>query len=72
MACKGLTLKQLPAQVATRLLRLPRDNRGYLDPGSGSYILQVAMAGLLGGVFAVKSYWTSIKTNLRAKFDKRK
>lgn len=72
MASKGLILKQLAAQVATRLLHLPWDNQGYLDLGSGSYILQVAMAGLLGGVFALKSYWTSIKTNLRAKFDKRK
>ncbi|HEX7556682.1 MAG TPA: hypothetical protein VF338_08660 [Leptolinea sp.] len=33
----------------------------YLDPGSGSFILQVLLAALLGGAFAIKTYWKSIK-----------
>jgi hypothetical protein len=33
----------------------------YLDPGSGSFILQVLVAALLGGGFAIKVYWKNIK-----------
>jgi hypothetical protein len=33
----------------------------YLDPGSGSFILQVLIAALLGGGFAIKAYWKNIK-----------
>jgi len=33
----------------------------YLDPGSGSFILQVIVAALLGGGFAIKAYWKKIK-----------
>lgn len=33
----------------------------YLDPSSGSFILQVVLAALLGGGFALKMYWKKIK-----------
>jgi hypothetical protein len=33
----------------------------YLDPGSGSFILQVLLATILGAAFAIKVYWTKIK-----------
>ncbi len=33
----------------------------YLDPGSGSFILQVLLAAILGGGFAIKAYWKKIK-----------
>jgi hypothetical protein len=29
----------------------------YLDPGSGSFILQILLAALLGGAYAIKVYW---------------
>lgn len=29
----------------------------YLDPGSGSFILQLVLAAILGGLFLVKSSW---------------
>ncbi len=32
----------------------------YLDPGSGSFILQLLLAALLGGLFLVKAYWAKI------------
>ena len=32
----------------------------YLDPGSGSYILQMIIAGVLGGFYALKLYWNKI------------
>ncbi len=32
----------------------------YLDPGSGSMVLQVLIAGLLSGMFFVRSSWGRI------------
>jgi hypothetical protein len=32
----------------------------YLDPGTGSYIFQILIAGLLGGLFALKLFWGRI------------
>ena len=46
------------------LLICARDAHAYLDPGSGSYILQLALAGLLGASLAVKIFWTRIKVFL--------
>ena len=32
----------------------------YLDPGSGSFILQILLASILGALFLVRSYWQKI------------
>ena len=40
----------------------------YLDPGSGSLILQVILAILLGGLFILRSYWKKIKDSVRQMF----
>lgn len=34
----------------------------YLDPGSGSFLLQILLAVLLGSGYAVKVYWKKIKS----------
>jgi hypothetical protein len=34
--------------------------RAYLDPGSGSILIQVLVAGLLGGAFLIKTYWRKL------------
>jgi hypothetical protein len=33
----------------------------YIDPGSGSYLVQVIIAALLGGLFYFKRMWLKIK-----------
>ena len=33
----------------------------YLDPGTGSYIIQLLVAGVMGVLFLVKVYWGKIK-----------
>ncbi|MCX6840725.1 MAG: hypothetical protein NTX53_00280 [candidate division WOR-3 bacterium] len=33
---------------------------GYLDPGTGSYILQLIIGGLLGGLFAIGLLWKKV------------
>ena len=37
---------------------------GYIDLGTGSYLFQMLMAGLLGSLFAIKATWRNIKTYL--------
>jgi len=35
--------------------------RAYLDPGSGSVLIQLLIAGLLGAAFIIKAFWSKIK-----------
>lgn len=50
--------------IALTLLSLvvPQTAFAYLDPGSGSYILQVLIGVLAGVLLAVKIFWGRIKT----------
>ncbi|MEI7736816.1 MAG: hypothetical protein WCI49_15215 [Ferruginibacter sp.] len=34
----------------------------YLDPGSGSYLLQVIIAAILGGLMFFKNFWIKLKS----------
>ena len=34
----------------------------YLDPGAGSYALQIIIASLLGGAFFLKTQWHRVKS----------
>ncbi len=43
------------------LVLVPVKAFAYLDPGTGSYIVQILLAGLFGVLFAVKLFWTNIK-----------
>ena len=51
-----------------RLANLGTDCGGYVDPGTGSYLIQMLLAGVLGAGFAIKSFWA----NIRATFSGRK
>lgn len=44
--------------------------RAYLDPGSGSFILQILIAAFVGGAFVIKAYWRKI-TSFVARIFKR-
>jgi hypothetical protein len=37
------------------------DLRAYIDPGTGSFILQVLVASLAGVVYIIKMFWRNIK-----------
>lgn len=39
----------------------PPKAHAYLDPGTGSYIIQVVAATLFAGLFLVKTWWNEIK-----------
>lgn len=40
----------------------------YIDLGTGSYVLQVVMASLLGGVFLLRIFWRKIIFTIRSVF----
>ena len=44
--------------------------RPYLDPGSGSFILQILIATLVGSLFLIKAYWKKIRAFLKKTFSK--
>ena len=36
------------------------DASAYIDPGTGSYIFQLLLAGLLGAAYVLKVYWMKV------------
>ena len=56
--------------VGLMLLIFTRDAFAYIDPGTGSYFLQLLIAGLLGAFFAIKIFWKNIKASLSNLFSK--
>jgi len=42
----------------------------YLDPGSGSFFLQLLLATLMGALFLVGAYWKKVKSFVRNLFSK--
>lgn len=42
----------------------------YLDPGSGSYLLQLLIASALGGLVVLRMYWSRVTAFIRRIFGK--
>jgi len=34
----------------------------YIDPGTGSYLVQMLIAAVVGGIFILKGYWYRLKS----------
>lgn len=51
------TLLFRAAVVGAATLCLPARASAYVDPGTGSYVLQLLLAGILGALFALKVFW---------------
>ena len=53
-------------KVAVLTLAVMSDAHAYIDPGSGSLLLQMLVAGVIGAVFKFRSaltvFWQSIKS----------
>lgn len=37
------------------------DLKAYLDPGTGSYLLQLLIAGFAGAILSLKIFWKNIR-----------
>lgn len=51
------------------LLLFPTISQAYIDPGTGSFILQMIGAAILGGLFSLKIFWGKITTFFSKKTD---
>ena len=49
------------ALLATLLVPIASPAQAYLDPGTGSMILQGLIGAVVGGLIALKLYWARLK-----------
>ena len=54
------------------VLGLSADAYGYIDWGTGSFMIQMLIAGLVGAVFALKLYWKKMTAFFSSRFSKRR
>jgi len=71
----GVTHLRLPTVSITALalcftVSAVYDAHAYIDPGTGSYLLQLMAAGLFGLAFTIKIFWRKIKTFVLKMFRK--
>ncbi len=43
----------------------------YIDPGTGSYVIQLLIAGLVGVSFFIRIFWKKIKNFISSVFSKK-
>ncbi len=60
MPRQQLALRIAALAVILQILTTQRAD-AYIDPGSGSFFVQMLLAGLLGAGMAIKTYWHRIK-----------
>jgi len=51
---------------------LPVSAFAYLDPGTGSYALQIVIAFAVSGAFVIKTFWRTLKEKISQIFTKDK
>jgi len=57
--------------LALSLLLAPSVAYAYLDPGTGSYVLQLLLGTVLGGLFALGLFWRRVIAFIRHLFKRR-
>jgi hypothetical protein len=53
-------MKILSCLIVILLVAWSYDAYAYLDPGTGSYVLQVAIAGIISVLFILKIFWRRV------------
>ncbi|MEN8007416.1 MAG: hypothetical protein ABFS42_10400 [Candidatus Krumholzibacteriota bacterium] len=53
--------------MALAVILFPVDALAYLDPGTGSFLIQGVIAAVVGAGFAIKMFWHRIKALLTGK-----
>ncbi len=56
---------ELISVLLVALAAFPSVAYAYLDPGTGSYLVQLVIASILSALFVVKIYWKKIKDSIR-------
>jgi hypothetical protein len=58
------TIPLLAVVITLLTIGLSEHPQAYIDSGSGSYMLQLGISGLLGGIFAARSLWSKVRMTL--------
>ncbi len=69
MKTLGILMESLIFMILLHLSFVPAVF-GYIDPGTGSYLFQMLMAGLLGSLFAIKMGWRNFRGYLSQIFSR--
>jgi hypothetical protein len=56
-----------PLLLACLLMMVPAAAYAYIDPGTGSFVIQGIIAAIVGAGFAIKMFWHRIKAFLTGK-----
>ena len=51
--------------ITSFLLNISSKENAYLDPGSGSFIIQIIIASLVGAGFLLRGYWSKLINLIR-------
>jgi hypothetical protein len=57
---KSIRLIKVIISLCLFRLTFPQVAHAYLDLGTGSYLTQLVIASLLGGLVAIKAYWQKL------------
>jgi len=52
-------------------LVLPGDVHAYLDPGTGSFMIQILIGAVLGNIYFIRLYWAKLKQFVMSLFSKK-
>jgi len=61
-------LVKLVALLSLFYLMAPQWAHAYLDPGTGSYVLQLVIGAFVGILFAAKVFWKNIRSYIASSF----
>jgi hypothetical protein len=62
---KRSSIHPLLAVLACLFIAMPSNAYAYLDPGTGSFIMQGLVAGIAGGLIAIRAYWRRVRQVFR-------
>jgi hypothetical protein len=61
------TFRSVAIACAVALLVVPAQAHAYIDPSSGSMLVQIAVGGFLAALVTVKMYWGKVRSAFRRK-----
>ncbi len=59
---------ELGVVIVALILLTEADALAYVDPGTGSYLFQLAIAGGLAGIYTLRRYWQTLRNAIRTRF----
>ncbi|MEW5819695.1 MAG: hypothetical protein AB1782_05845 [Cyanobacteriota bacterium] len=66
-----LQVKFIVIITGTLIILFPQKACAYLDPGTGSFVIQIIIATLAGITFSIKIFWSNIKLFFLSLFSKK-